>query len=32
VAVASILHYGTHTVGAIKSALAEAGVAVRTSA
>ena len=32
VAVASILHYGTHSVGAIKSALAEAGVAVRTSA
>lgn len=32
VAVASILHYGAHTVGAIKSALAEAGVAVRTSA
>ena len=32
VAVASVLHYGLHTVGAIKSALAEAGVAVRTSA
>lgn len=32
VAVASILHYATHSVGAIKSALVEAGVAMRTSA
>ncbi len=32
VAIASILHYGSHGVGAVKSALAEAGVAVRTSA
>jgi cyclase len=32
VAVASILHYGTHAVAAIKGSLAEAGVPVRTSA
>jgi cyclase len=32
VAVASILHYGVHSVGAVKSALRDAGVAVRTSA
>ena len=32
VAVASIFHYGAHSVGAVKSALRDAGVAVRTSA
>jgi cyclase len=32
VAIASILHYGMHTVGAVKSALDEAGVTVRMSA
>ena len=31
VAVASILHYGTCSVGAIKAALSEAGVAVRSA-
>jgi cyclase len=32
VAVASALHYGTHTIGAFKSALSETGLAVRSSA
>jgi imidazole glycerol-phosphate synthase subunit HisF len=32
VAAASMFHYGVHSVGAVKSALEEAGVTVRTSA
>jgi cyclase len=32
VAIASMFHYGIHSVGAVKSALEEAGVTVRTSA